>query len=115
MDSDNVNEGVSAQETQAETAETQPAEPQSNGSKQDEKVDSAALKNELKRGGKRGKKKKRTPLRSLLRLVVALVIIAVGIYGILLIVAIAAKYDSINAMLASMMVELELMWQRIRN
>jgi len=63
----------------------------------------------------RKKKKKRHPLISLLRIVIALIIIAVGIYGILYIVAYAAKYDSIAAMLESMRVELDLMWQRIRN
>jgi len=50
---------------------------------------------------------------TLIRIVIALIIIAVGTYLILYLVARAAKYDTIAAMLSSMLVELELMWQRI--
>ena len=59
------------------------------------------------------KKKKRRPIVTLLRIVLSLVLIAVGIFLILWLVARAAKYDSIPAMLQRMFVELELMWQRI--
>jgi uncharacterized protein HemX len=62
--------------------------------------------------GKR--KRKRHPIKSLLRILIALIIIAGGIYLILFLVAYFAKYESIPAMLASMRVELDLMWQRIR-
>jgi len=59
------------------------------------------------------RKKKRSFLVTLIRIVVSLVLIAIGIYLILFLVARAAKYDSIPAMLQSMFIELELMWQRI--
>jgi len=59
------------------------------------------------------KKKKRKPIITLLRIVISLILIAAGIYLILFLVAKAAKYDSIPAMLQRMFVELELMWQRI--
>jgi len=59
------------------------------------------------------KKKKSSLLMLLIRTVIALAVIAVGIYIILYLVARAAKYDSIAAMLDSMFVELGLMWQRI--
>ena len=62
---------------------------------------------------KKKKKKKRSAVVTLIRIVVSLVIITVGIYLILFFVARAAKYDSIQAMVQSMLVELELMWQRI--
>jgi hypothetical protein len=60
-------------------------------------------------------KRKRHPVKSLLRVLLALIIIAGGIYLILFVVAWLAKYDSIAAMLESMRIELDLMWQRIRN
>jgi len=67
--------------------------------------------------GKPAKKRKRKRHIgiTLLRLVIALVVIAVGIYLILYIVAYAARYESIGAMLEHMNIELSLMWQRIRN
>ena len=90
-------------EAQAEqTAEVQPKPNES---------ESAVAKEKPK--GK--KKQKRHPIRSLLRILIALIIIAGGIYLILFLVAYFAKYESIPAMLASMRVELDLMWQRIRN
>jgi len=64
-------------------------------------------------GKAKKKKKKRRPVSALLRIVISLIIIAAGIYLILFLVARAAKYDSIPAMLQRMIVELELMWQRI--
>jgi len=66
---------------------------------------------EEKPAGKR--KKKRSVLVTLIRIIVSVLIIAVGIYVILYLVARAAKYDSIPAMIRSMLVELDLMWQRI--
>jgi len=67
--------------------------------------------------GKPAKKRKRKRHIgiTLLRLVIALIVIAVGIYLILYIVAYAARYESIGAMLEHMNIELSLMWQRIRN
>jgi len=59
------------------------------------------------------KKKKRSLAITILRIVISLIIIAGGIYLILFLVARAAKYDTIAAMLNSMFIELELMWQRI--
>jgi len=50
---------------------------------------------------------------TVIRTLIALIIIAVGIYLILYLVARAAKYETISAMLQSMFIELELMWQRI--
>ena len=50
---------------------------------------------------------------TVIRTVIALVIIAVGVYLILYLVARAAKYETISAMLQSMFIELELMWQRV--
>ena len=50
---------------------------------------------------------------TIIRTVIALVIIAVGVYLILYLVARAAKYETISAMLQSMFIELELMWQRV--
>jgi len=50
---------------------------------------------------------------TVIRTVIALVIIAVGVYLILYLVARAAKYETISAMLHSMFIELELMWQRV--
>ena len=67
--------------------------------------------------GKPSKKRKRKKHigMTLLRLIIALFVIAVGVYLILYIVAYAAKYETIGAMLESMNIELSLMWQRIRN
>ena len=123
MDNDNVNntgEVAPAEvpkavdevkpEEQKPVDETTPAEPMP-----EKKDDAAALRDDFVRSSKRRKRHKRSPLWSLLKLIIALVVIAVGIFAILYIVAIAAKYDTIRAMLDSMMVELELMWQRIRN
>ena len=50
---------------------------------------------------------------TIIRTVIALVIIAIGVYLILYLVARAAKYETISAMLQSMFIELELMWQRV--
>ena len=50
---------------------------------------------------------------TVIRTVLAIIIIAVGTYLILYLVARAAKYETISAMLQSMFIELELMWQRI--
>ena len=58
-------------------------------------------------------KRKRSLILTLVRIVVSVVIIAIGIYIILWLVARAAKYVSIEAMLQHMWVELQLMWQRI--
>jgi flagellar basal body-associated protein FliL len=81
-------------------------EPESN-------IESPAENTENKEPPKKKKKKKRGPLWTLLRILIALVLIAVGTALILYIVALAAKYESVAAMLRSMLVELELMWQRI--
>jgi len=51
---------------------------------------------------------------TIIRIVVSVIIIVLGVYLILYLVMRAAKYDSIQAMLQRMFVELELMWQRIR-
>ena len=60
------------------------------------------------------KKAKPSVWWTILRIVIALVIIAAGVFLILYIIARAAKYETILAMLQSMYIELELMWQRIR-
>jgi uncharacterized membrane protein len=98
--------------TPTEPQAAPPAEPQKS-EQQDkaQKGDSSASKKES--ANKR--KRKRHPVKSLLRILIALIIIAGGIYLILFAVAYFAKYDSIAAMLESMRVELDLMWQRIRN
>jgi len=73
-----------------------------------------AIEKDNSQNGKTPKKrKKRKPIMTLLRVVISLVLIAIGIFLILFLVARAAKYDSIPAMLQRMIVELELMWQRI--
>jgi len=113
MQTDNTND-IPAEATDqianVQQSEVQPA-PQPAVNTEPQKNDAHAIIN--KTGRK--KKRKRHPLISLLRIVIALIIIAVGIYLILFIVAYAAKYDSISAMLESMRVELDLMWQRIKN
>jgi len=111
MDNDNTNEVVEA-EVVKPVEEAKPVE-QKPEPKPEAKKDDAA--GDFVRSAKRRNKRKRSPLMSLLRLVIALIIIAVGVFGILYIVALAAKYPTIGAMLDSMWVELELMWQRIRN
>jgi len=62
---------------------------------------------------KKFKKKRSGFAVTLIRIIISLLLIAGGIYLILFLVARAAKYDSIQAMLQSMFIELELMWQRI--
>ena len=52
-------------------------------------------------------------LWSIIRFLICIVIIAVGVFFILYIIARAAKYDSISSMLQNMLIELELMWQRV--
>jgi len=49
----------------------------------------------------------------IIKIVAAILIISVGTFLILYIVARAAKFESIGAMLQSMFIELELMWQRV--
>jgi len=97
-------------EAQAEPQPETPAEQTAEVQPKPKEDESSAAKKEPK--GKR--KRKRHPIRSLLRILIALIIIAGGIYLILFLVAYFAKYESIPAMLASMRVELDLMWQRIR-
>ena len=50
---------------------------------------------------------------TIIRTLIALIIIAVGVYLVLYLVARAAKYETISAMLQSMYIELQLMWQRV--
>jgi hypothetical protein len=98
-------------EPPVEAPEDPQSEPQSEAKPEAHEGDSVVAKKEpLKK-----RKHKRHPVKSLLRILLALVIIAAGIYLILFVVAWLAKYDSIAAMLESMRVELDLMWQRIRN
>ena len=97
-------------EAQAAAQPETPAEQAAEAQPKPKEDEASAAKKEPK--GK--KKQKRHPIRSLLRILIALIIIAGGIYLILFLVAYFAKYESIPAMLASMRVELDLMWQRIR-
>ena len=59
------------------------------------------------------KKKKQSAGMVILRIFITLLIIAVGICGIIFIVAKASGQESIGAMLRHMQNELSLMWQRI--
>lgn len=61
-----------------------------------------------------GKKKKNIG-STLIRILVNVAIIALGVILLLWLVSKAAKYDSIGSMLDSMLIELELMWERIRS
>jgi len=59
------------------------------------------------------KVKKQNIIMLIIKIVIAVIVIAVGTFLILYIVARAAKYESIGAMLQSMLIELEIMWQRV--
>jgi len=58
-------------------------------------------------------KKQRNMFMLLIRIIVTILIIAAGTLLILYIVARAAKYESIGVMIQSMLIELELMRQRV--
>jgi len=62
---------------------------------------------------KKENEKKRRILILIIKIVVVILLIAIGTFLILFIVARAAKYETIGAMLQSMLIELELMWQRV--
>jgi len=60
----------------------------------------------------RGKARK-TVLATLFRVIISLIVIVIGVYLVLYVVSVAARFESISAMLQSMRIELDLMWQRI--
>ena len=66
-----------------------------------------------KKTSSKKKRKKQSAGIAILRTVLVLLIIAVGVFGVLYIVAKASAHESLGAMLRHMQQELSLMWQRI--
>ena len=102
---DQTQDTQTTQDNQTQNTQTQEQRPEPQKTRDSASVESFTRK----------RRRKKHPGRAALRTIIALVVIAVGIYLILYFIAMAAKYDTIPAMLQSMGVELSLMWQRISN
>lgn len=77
-------------------------------------IDGSMPDNTTRKSPKKKKKRGKEPLyKTVLRVVISIVLLAIGVFIILLLVAKAARFDSIASMLQHMSVELSLMWQRI--